>query len=168
MYARTECLGEGTALARGKSAQCAAVATGRGWHRSVCRVYACNASLRSNNSSLEDTLQAAINLVEPNKTCVRQNRHTVFNTINQRASFKQASLPDLSLQSKHSSQHSRAQSDYNNGATLTRAGMAHTHLFHRICKLARPMETPLCNMPYRPDTPIWMRIKMALPRYSSL
>lgn len=31
-------------------------------------------------------------------------------------------------------QHPCALSDYNNGATLTRAGMVRTHLFHRICK----------------------------------
>ena len=43
-------------------------------------------------------------------------------------------------------QHLCALSDYNNGATLIRAGMVHTHLFHRICKLARLVETPLCRM----------------------
>ena len=43
--------------------------------------------------------------------------------------------------------HPCALSDYNNGATLTRAGTVHTHLFsHQICKLARPMGRPLCRM----------------------
>jgi len=43
-------------------------------------------------------------------------------------------------------QHPCALSDYNNGATLTRVGAMHTHLFYRICNLAGPMESPLCRM----------------------
>ena len=39
-----------------------------------------------------------------------------------------------------------ALSDDINGATWSRAKVVRTHLFHRICKLARPMETPLCRM----------------------
>jgi hypothetical protein len=64
-----------------------------------------------------------------------------FDIINRRASRKafdqrlRASLPDLSLHSKHSGQHPSALSDCNNGATLIRAGTVRTHLFHRICKI---------------------------------
>jgi hypothetical protein len=47
-------------------------------------------------------LQAVINLVEPKKQ-VRQNRQTAFDTINQQAFFKQASLPDFILTIQQSS-----------------------------------------------------------------
>ncbi len=43
-------------------------------------------------------------------------------------------------------QHPNALSDRNDGATLTRRGVVHTHLFHLICKLARLRDKPLCRM----------------------
>jgi hypothetical protein len=42
--------------------------------------------------------------------------------------------------------HPRSPTDYNNGATLPVARMVHIRFFHRICNLARPVETPLCKM----------------------
>ena len=44
--------------------------------------------------------------------------------------------------------------------TLIRAGTVHTHLFHRICELARPMETPLCRMCFlflHAPRPLWAK-----------
>ena len=52
----------------------------------------------------------------------------------------------LSLQTKHSHSAPSRVADYNNGATLLRAGAVRIHFFHRICNLARPVETPLCKM----------------------
>lgn len=39
-----------------------------------------------------------------------------------------------------------AVSDYNNGATLIRAGPCVHVISTDICNLARPVETPLCKM----------------------
>jgi hypothetical protein len=72
---------------------------------------------------------------------------TFFNYINQRAFQFNDELAGLYPNNPNIlDQRPCALSDYNNGATLIRAGAVHTHLFHRICKTARPMETPLCRM----------------------
>jgi hypothetical protein len=56
-------------------------------------------------------------------------------------------LPDLSLQFKQSvPTFLRTVRLQHPVATLTCAQALHTHLFHRICKLARPMDTPLCRI----------------------
>jgi hypothetical protein len=43
-------------------------------------------------------------------------------------------------------QHPGVRSDDNNGATLIAAGWCVHIFFHRICNLARPVETPLCKI----------------------
>ena len=90
--------------------------------------------------------QAVSRVLEPNRT-LRFSENGICYQLHQPASLTNCISrqtypynPDIQVQ------HPGALSDDNNGATLIRAGMRRTRLFHRICKLARPMETPLCRM----------------------
>ncbi len=68
----------------------------------------------------------------------------------------QASLPELSYLSKHScptfTRAIRLQQRCNPDSQMN----VHTLLFHRICNLARPMETPLCRMVFLFLHSLWL------------
>jgi hypothetical protein len=78
----------------------------------------------------------------------RATTTSVIDAINQRADLP-ASLPVLILTIPNNPfRHPCALSDYNCGATLTRARACVHVFFHRIRILAGPMDTPLCKISF--------------------
>lgn len=144
MYARAECLRRGIALGCVRAR----------------KMHHCRNGARTGLEHMPDTLhrpgadrtsrarrQATGSLIELNKPCgVQRDRQTGFNHINQRASRKRGSARQTYPYSSSNLVQRRCpirlQQRCNPDA---RSDDAYTS-FHRICKSARPMETPLCRM----------------------
>jgi hypothetical protein len=124
MYARTESLGAGIALSWANrllrfSASTGADAVTQHAGRKPFQRRILQMTIRARR-------RAVCSLIKPNK---RFDKSADGFRLHQPASLliNKKSLPDISIQSKQLVQHPGALSDYNNGATLIRAKMMHTH-----------------------------------------
>lgn len=147
MYARSECLREGTALACGEremrnSRNGARMGLSR--MPTACFILAAHLDRFTDRDGRSDWQRAAY--LSQTKHRVQRNRQTGANHINQQASFKRKCLPDVSLQFKQSCPTSmraiRSQLRCNPDSHVDDAYTS----FHRFCNLARRVETPLCRM----------------------